>query len=430
MKIKWIGIVTIALILLCSSTGMTSEGGGLWPVPDYTGDFNARHALLGDLGGERTKLADEGITFSLSNATTYQSILDGGRSETDEIGGSLDYEIHMDFQKMGLWPGAFVRLYGETQYGDFINSQTGAALASNVDGLFPLVNEDTTTLTGAIFYQFLSEKFGLFLGKIDTLDGDQNEFAHGRGNDQFMNQNLVFNTVTLRTTPVAAFGGGAIFILPGKNNILTAAVLDPNGQADEWDLGDAFEDGAVYSAEMRLEINPSGLKGHQLIGGTYSTKNYTSLTQNRRLLLLDLITTGGVTLAEEDDSWSIYYNFDQYVYTEDDDSEQGIGVFGRFGVADDKTSPIEQFFSVGIGGKGIITGRDRDTFGIGYFYVSLSDKLPSIFSALEDGQGGEIFYNIEVRPWLHVTPDFQIIDPSLQSVDTAYIAGLRVKVDL
>lgn len=55
----------------------------------------------------------------------------GGLDEKDKIGGSLDYELHLDFQKMGLWPGAFVRLYGETQYGSFANSHTGAALGVN-----------------------------------------------------------------------------------------------------------------------------------------------------------------------------------------------------------------------------------------------------------------------------------------------------------
>jgi len=189
----------------------------LWPVPDYTGDIWKRSALTGDWGGLRTDMANKGVTVSVRNVTTFQSLFDGGKDKGETFGGSLDYELHMDFHKMGLWPGAFVRVFGETQYGDFINSRTGATLASNIDGLFPLVDQDTTTLTAAIFYQFLSENIGLFLGKIDTLDEDANAFAHGRGNDQFLNQNLVLNSVALLTIPVAAFGGGVIGILPGKN---------------------------------------------------------------------------------------------------------------------------------------------------------------------------------------------------------------------
>ena len=44
-------------------------------------------------------------------------------------------------------------------------------------------------------------------------------------------------------------------------------------------------------------------------------------------------------------------------------------------------------------------------------------------------KGFEIFYNIEVTPWIHIKPDFQVIDPSNKQVDIAYVTGLRVKID-
>ena len=75
----------------------------------------------------------------------------------------------------------------------------------------------------------------------------------------------------------------------------------------------------------------------------------------------------------------------------------------------------------------MIPSRDADTFGIGYFYIDLSDKLPNPGNILEDAWGVEIFYNIEVTPWLHITPDFQVINTSVKSRDKAVIGGLRVK---
>jgi len=403
---------------------------GLWPVPDYTGDLNTRSALTGDWSGQRTDLADNGITVSVDNITTYQNIIDGGRNEADETGGSLDFEMHFDFEKMGLWPGAFVRVFAETQYGDFTGLSTGAALASNTDGLFPLAYQEETTLTSVTFYQFLSESFGLYIGKLDTLDGDANEFAGARGKTQFLNMNFVFNPVTLRTTPYSTLGGGFLYLLPENKGVFTFAILDPSGQPDEAGFDDAFDDGTLYSAEARFNVNIAGHSGHQLLGATWSDKDYTLLDQDGRLLLFELITTGGITPAKQNHSWSVYYNFDQYFYTEEGDPEQGVGLFGRVGIADEDTSPIDRFYSIGIGGKGIFDGRDNDTFGIGYFRAELSDDFLSFFSGLDDSYGFEIFYNIEVTPWLHVTPDLQVIEPSLKSVDTAYVAGVRVKVDL
>ena len=121
-----------------------------------------------------------------------------------------------------------------------------------------------------------------------------------------------------------------------------------------------------------------------------------------------------------------FYNFDQYLYVEDEDPSQGVGVFGRFGMADKDTNPVEDFYSVGIGGKRIISGRDNDTFGIGYYYINTSDKI----RLAHEGQGCEIFYNIEVTPRFHITPDFQIIDPAVRTVETNFITGIRFKIDL
>jgi porin len=41
------------------------------------------------------------------------------------------------------------------------------------------------TVTELTYTQFLSEQFGVFLGKFQTLDGDANEFASGRRRSQF-----------------------------------------------------------------------------------------------------------------------------------------------------------------------------------------------------------------------------------------------------
>ena len=44
-------------------------------------------------------------------------------------------------------------------------------------------------------------------------------------------------------------------------------------------------------------------------------------------------------------------------------------------------------------------------------------------------KGLELYCNIEALPWLHVTPDLQVVEPSLKSIDTDVILGLRVMID-
>jgi porin len=428
-------LIFVVVILIISNFShpvfANEEGDSLWPVPDYKGDIWERPALSGDWLGFRTDMANKGITFSVDNILTFQTILDGGKTEEEEeFGGSVDYELHLDLNKMGLWEGAFLRVFAETQYGGFVNDHTGAALAANNDGLFPLGDEDETTLTSVVFYQFLSEWFGLYLGKIDTLESDVNEFAHGMGKTQFLNQNFVFNPVSLRTTPTAALGAGFLLVHPDKESIFNFTVLDPNGEPDESGFDEVlFDDGVLLSGELRLAVERFGLPGHEVFGGTWTNKEYFLLEQNFRLLLLQLVLSRDPTLEKKEGSWCFYYNFDQYLYTEKDDPEQGIGIFGRFGAADEETSPVGQFYSIGFGGKGVIPARDKDTFGIGYFYVKLSADLPNPFDILDDAKGGEFFYNVEVTPWLHITADYQVIDPSLEARDVAHVVGVRLKTD-
>ena len=107
-----------------------------------------------------------------------------------------------------------------------------------------------------------------------------------------------------------------------------------------------------------------------------------------------------------------------------------MGIQEVLGLSDEEMNPTEAFYSLGLGGKGMICGRENDTFGIGYYYLNITDKLPKLDQPrLDDEQGVEIYYNIAVTPWLHITPDIQIVNPASDRVDTTVVAGVRMKID-
>ena len=80
----------------------------------------------------------------------------------------------------------------------------------------------------------------------------------------------------------------------------------------------------------------------------------------------------------------MYYNFDQYVYTEPGPEDRGVGLFGRLGFADDDVNSVERFYSIGVGGKGVIPGRGRDSFGGAFYYVEITDQFQDILARLLD----------------------------------------------
>ena len=396
------------------------------PTPDYSGDLWTRPVMTGDWGGTRNEWANKGFTVDLTLVQVGQGVLSGGLNKEWEYAGRYDIVLNLDTGKMGLWQGGFFRVEGEGLFGTFINaSDTGALIPVDANALFPFPGKDQIMLPGVQYTQFLSEKFGLFIGKLATItdtSGDMNDFAHGKGAYQFLNLAFNFNPVMAVTVPYSTLGGGLIFLPLGNQDVIASlSAVDPSGAANTSGLGDAFSDGVTVAGELRVKTNFFDRTGHQLIGGAYSSKDYTSLDQPPRNLIIP-----GLPIGTHAGSWGIYYNFDQYIYQPDPKSDQGWGVFGRLGTSDGDANPVDWFASIGVGGKGLIPGRKNDRFGIGYYYIWIANQeLPNRLN-FEDSQGFEAFYEIAITPWILFTPDIQIIDASQESVDTSVVLGARL----
>jgi porin len=123
---------------------------------------------------------------------------------------------------------------------------------------------------------------------------------------------------------------------------------------------------------------------------------------------------------------------DHYLCLKEGSKDQGLGVFMRYGVSDGKANPIKYFASFGMGGKGMIPRRCQDTFGVGYYHVWFTDTLPTIVKRrlLRNEQGGELYYNIYLTPWVQLTPDLQIIESGDKLDDnTVIVGGLRLQLN-
>ncbi len=341
--------------------------------------------------------------------------------------------LKLDVHKAGLWPGAFLYVRAQAPFGNSVNSSSGGLMAVDMASATLLPATKELVLPNLYFTQFLSKSFGIQLGKLDLTAGDANEFAHGIGWDKFMNLAFSFNPVILRIAPAAALGMTLIY-LPAKDSEVTFSVFDTEGRVNTSGFDTLFKNSTTLAAGGRFKIQPFGLTGHQSLGFLWANGDFTGLNQDPRTIIGSILDR--TSLDKEQGSWAFVYNFDQYLYTEKNDPSQGFGIFGRIGVADKTTSPFWQFYSIGFGGKGSIPTRDKDQWGIGYYYLQFSEEIIKFIrnlNSLDHEQGGELFYNIEALPWLHVTPNLQIIGPSRKSggetIDTSVTVGLRVKID-
>lgn len=425
-------------------------------LPDYSGDLAHRKYLTGDWGGLRQELAEQGLLFELDVTQLLQGNAHGGRDTNNAFrySGSVDYTFKLDTARAGLWPGGLLTLRGETKIGDNVNPKVGSLMAPNYQGLLPVPGEPgITTLSEFYFMQALSEQVVLAAGKIDLLSlGDQNAFASNQ-RTQFMNTGLRANPVLFYGGSYTAMAAGVV-VLPTKWLSISTLVADadPEGAATRTGFNTAFHgrDWFTVMQEYALTVKPFNKTGHQRLGWFWTSRDFPELggdsrIQFPRVLGPRLIARRFVprwlravrfgrnvySLTDLDtsaDTWGLYYNFDQMIWTEADDPEQGIGVFGRFGYGAEP-SLFEQFYSLGVGGKGSLPERDNDTWGIGYYCANLKDDvIPAL--ALHSEQGVEVYYNIEITPWCRLTPDLQIIvDPGGSSRhDVAVVYGLRMQM--
>ena len=387
-------------------------GGSLWERPNFTGDWL----------GSRSLLAEGGFKFTGDFTNYYQGVVNGGRNQNFKFGGHSDYVFDFDMEKVAGAKGMFIRVRGETQFGEFVNLDSGSLLASNTSGLFPTIGEQATALTEFTVTQFLSETFGVFAGKLQTMDGDQNDFASGRGKTQFMNVAFVANPGVFRTVPYSSYGVGCVVLGADQQPLLTFTAIDPIDRSTELNLDEVFEEGVTLSAEGRVRTDFFGMKGHQLLGLVWSSRDVALLSSGPRLILPNFAT------PTSNESWAMYWNFDQYLFVDPCDQSKGWGLFGRATIADAATNPLEYFLSIGVGGNSRIAGRSNDTFGAGVYYAGTSSEIPGFLFG-DNGQGAELFYNYQVTPSFHLTTDLQFVNPSLKFVDDSFLFGFRGKLD-
>ena len=407
--------------------------------PDYSGDFLKRSTLTGDWGGARNDLAKKGVTFDANLVMIEQGVVNGGKNREWETGGRGSLLFKVDTGKLGLWPGGFLTAELEGNFGKGVNLRNGGLMPVNTNQMFPVPAEEGVALPALNFAQFLSEYAGVVVGKMDTTSGDMNEFAHGKGDTQFMNMAFNLNPALLMTVPYSTLGAGLI-ILPTKDPnaaIVTFSVVSAEGKASTTGFDNLNKDRLSYNLEARVRTNFFGFTGHQLVGAIYSNKDYTSIDQRLSL------EPGSNSIAEKTHSWSVYYNFDQYLYEPVKGSGKGFGLFGRFAATDGNPNLIHYFISLGIGGKGVMASRPHDRFGVGWYYIDI--KNPTFTGPLttreflRDEQGVEAYYSIALTPWAHLTPNIQIIRGAQKQtvellpanrtdIDTATILGLRLQL--
>ena len=411
-------------------------------------DFLNRSTLTGDWFGLRSKMENIGITFD-GRVTQFGFGIAGGmyhplntpvgnlgKGDSGAYTGRGEYDLVFDLDKLVGLPKGRLLVRAEHWFGDYgnVSLRTGAFTPAVFPALLPLAPNDPGIpyLTNFFYTQPLTKRLAVFLGKRDLIGAhDQDKFAGGDGTHQFVNQALIANPAFLIGLPYSTYAIG--MVTPQDWGRATVFVYDAKDRTTEFfDLGDLFSTGVIVGSEVKVNTRFFGLPGEQHIGAIWKHHEMTDLS-------LGAATPGVYPeptvqgIPTKHDAYTIFYGFDQYLLNWSKDSNRGWGVFGKASISDGNPTPFRYNLSLGIGGDSPFSGERKDNFGLGWYFNGASSAfgpLPRLLLDPRNGTGVEMFYNVQVTPWLNVTPDIQFVSPGTSLGSDSFVYGLRVNTRL
>jgi porin len=384
--------------------------------------------ITGNWLGVRDGLFDLGLDFRTNLSQFYQGVTGGGLRQTFPYGLKLDYFGTIEAEKLLGWEGLFINLHGESRFGGSINRDVGAFVPANFALEFPKPTGSGSALTNMQIEQFLGPNLVVTFGKLNAADGvNIHPFLGGNGISRFMNEAFVLSPIYGRTIPYSTPGAGFSY-LRDLDPIFTFLVLDSNGRPDTSGIGHMFSNGASLFGHLRVPVTPFGLPGHQSLEGAYTSGRFSPFSEDDYIILGQT----GNHAPRRSGSWVVTYGFDQFLVVDDETPTKGWGVFGNISLADQATNPVHWFLNLGAGGTSPISGRAADSWGVGYYYLATSNVLRETLRPVAPSgneQGFELYYNAALTGWFTMTADIQAIDPAQFGARSAFLFGLRAKLD-
>lgn len=412
---------------VAADSGIKEESNGkIIPVQDLKGtiqeqkiteekpeDSNFKAWLNGDYAtgewrGLRTKLEEKGVTLEFTQYNDSFLKARGGieRKARAKSLSLLDMIATFDTEKMGLWKGGKFGVWGQVVYGKSVTESSigDIQLLSSIDS-----NEMTRLSEYWYEQRILDDKLGIKLGKWDA-NGD---FCALESTADYINSSFtLIPNIALPTYPEQ--GLGVIGILePTEWLSMKAGVFDGEPTGKGMGFKTAFDDngGLTTLAEIAFKPTVKEMPGIYQLGFWHNTVDAEEITTD---LNPKMFST----------SYGLYTQFEQMVYKEKDDAEQGLRLIGQFGWAPQDRSEISRYYGMGVNYRGLLPKRENDVTGIGANIAQLSGRLKNVDGRTREA-ALEVFHKIQLNNWLAIQPDFQVIfNPNGENRD-AIVFGVR-----
>jgi porin len=379
----------------------------------------------GQWGGLRTKLEDNGIIFSQSYmVNNFQKEHGGGllQNSRPSYQGISSTSLEFNTEKMRLYKGG--KLFVQFQ------NIHGKGLSDKYVGDYMYFNGYESTRSGPQLSEYwyeqsaLKDKIKLKVGKQDA----NSEFQAIDTGFEFANSgfNFIVNS-GLPTYPNAAVGLTAT-VQPIENLYFKYGFFDGSAVGSESGFNTIFHKDYKYINIEEIGITHS-IKQHPgklLVGFWQNTSN------TEELLNDDQVNNAYEPITYKNNN-GFYTEIEQMLFKENHDEEdtQGLTVMAQYAWAPKTKNELTQYSGVAMAYKGLLPKRNDDVFGVGANFARFSNRVGPINSGRIDNKGEnvmEVFYKLQLTPWLYVQPDFQWINKPYYAEKSTIVFGVRTNI--
>lgn len=396
--------------------------------------------LLGDWNGERTRLAEQGVTFNLGYGSQIAHNTSGGRDRLTRYADQWVIGAQFDLDKLWGWQGATLVANITDRNGKDLSTDAGLGTFQQVQEVYG--RGQTWRLTSLYLAQSLLDGRLLLKGGRLNIGSDFAAFSCDFQNLTFCGSqpgNLVGSYWA--NWPVSVWAGVAR-LNTSKESYAQLGVyqVNPRYVDDAYNVRKGlypnFPDGTTGALiPFEFGYTPTaafhGLPGSYKVGAWYNTSDSADLMQGADRQPLGTTSVGAL---QRDGAYGAYLNFQQQVSGVA--GESGATVFLNVSQADKFTAATDRQVAFGLEYKGAFD-RPADVIGValgathGNGRRANAQRLANS-SVVNGGEevAAEVFYGWSPMKAIVIRPNLQyIVHPGgTTQNDNAVVLGLKTSI--
>jgi porin len=330
--------------------------------------------------------------------------------------GNIDMIVNFNTEKAKLWKGGKFSVYILNDHGE----QPSAKYIGELQLFSNIEAPERTKLYELWYEQTFIKNFSLKIGQQNI----NSEFAYSDCALNFINTSfgimpsISFN-IPISIFPNTALGARLHWTINDKWMIQGAVMSGNPGNETNNKYGINYEfhrsDGINVLGEAHYTLKVEDHQtGKYKLGFWYHSAKFVAM---------------GDSTKEFKGNFGIYILADQMIYSEQDDSKQGLSMFIMSGISAKDQNLVHYSYDGGLCYTGLIKGRNDDVLGIGFTNATFNRELVKEKGIENSENALELVYLTKINEHFTLQPDFQyFINPGGVKNNSTFIALLRIGI--